>query len=823
MIKHSIWVMILGILVMMPDPCLAFGVTARVDKTAMTPEEVLFLQVTVEGGEAQVDAGAIADFTVVSSSTSSQRSFINGNWSHKVVYQYRLVPVKTGDLTIPALAVVRDGETRMTRPIRIQVKEAARSGDGEPPLFVTAQVSHENPVAGQQILYTLKLFVARPIAGASLSAPDFKGFTAREIEERHKYNTTRNSLTYSVTEVRYILTPLAPGRQVIDPAVITADVRVNSRSSDPFDSFFNNSLFSGGRTVPKRLTTGPVTVEVAPLPPYTGKEPFSGLVGEFDLAAGLDKTQLPVGESATLTLVIEGTGNIMDAAMPKMSLPQDRFKVYEDTPTEEITMGPRGYTGKKIFKRALVPVRPGTAEISGISLTYFDVTQKTYVTRTTPSLQITATPSAQPEAVVSATPARDPGTGSQEVQIVDKDILDIHQDVAVLTHNPRMGFALFACLVLLPAGLLGCVFVAVRGRKKEKPVSVQMAEKARKHIDAASKASVSDPAVLSHCHTALTAAVMAKADRTGESLTREETVSILTRAGTDPAVIDEVLTLMAEMDAARFSGSSAGPGQDLNRDLPDRVKKLVKTLAMVVLAVCLAWSLPEPGRAADKTTRFIDAVNKYQAGAFAAAAESFEAIAESGIRNGHLFYNIGNAWFKAGDTGRAILWYERAKRLIPRDPDLRFNLAYARTLVKDKQENRVSLEDVFFFWQGLIPLQRLQLAAIACTCLFALAAGIRMFRGGSFLSGIRNFLAGLAVLLTVAASLQYYRETTVSHAVIVKETVAVTSGTSPSATRLFDLHAGTKVRVEDKNRGYLKIMFTRDKVGWVKLGDAVPI
>jgi hypothetical protein len=826
MIKHSIWVMILGILVMilgilvmMPDPCLAFGVTARVDKTAMTLEEMLFFQVTVEGGEARVDVNAIKDFTVVSSSTSSQRSFINGNWSHKVVYQYQLVPVKTGDLTIPALAVVRDGETQMTQPIRIQVRDQTRSGDGEPPLFVTAQVSHENPVAGQQILYTLKLFVARPIAGASLSAPDFKGFTAREIEERHQYNTTRNNLTYAVTEVRYILTPLSPGRQVIDPAVITADVRVKSQSRDTFDSFFNTPLFSGGRTVPKRLTTCPVTVDVAPLPPYTGKEPFSGLVGEFDLATGLDKTQLPVGESITLTLVINGTGNIMDAAMPKLSLPQDRFKVYEDTPAEEITMGPRGYTGKKIFKRALVPVRPGTAEISGISLTYFDVTQKTYVTRTTPPLQITATPAAQAETVVSPTPAQDPGTGRQEVQIVDKDILDIHQDVAVLTHTPRMGFALFICLVLLPAGLLGCAFVAVRGRKKEKPISVQMAERAGKHLDAASKATMSDPAVLSHCHTALTAAVMAKADRTGESLTREETVSILTRAGTNPAVIDEVVKLMAEMDAARFSGSSAGPG----RDLPARVKKLVKALVMVVLAVCLAWSLPEPGRAEDKTARFIDAVNKYQADEFAAAARSFEAIAESGIRNGHLFYNIGNAWFKAGDTGRTILWYERAKRLIPRDPDLRFNLAYARTLVKDKQENRVSLEDVFFFWQGLIPLQRLQLAAIVCSCLFALIAGIRMFRPGFLLSGIRNFLAGLAVLLTVAASLQYYRETTVSQAVIVKETVAVTSGTSASATRLFDLHAGTKVRVQDKNRGYLKIMFTPDKVGWVKMGDAVPI
>ncbi|MCA1784850.1 MAG: BatD family protein, partial [Desulfobacteraceae bacterium] len=597
-----------------------------------------------------------------------------------------------------------------TRPIRIQVKEQTRSEDGEPPLFVTAEVSRENPVAGEQILYSLKLFVARPIAGASLSAPDFKGFTAREIEERHQYNTTRNGLTYAVTEVRYILTPLSPGRLVIDPAVITANVRVKSQSSDPFDSFFNNSLFSGGRTVPKRLTANSVTVDVAPLPPYTGKEPFSGLVGEFDIEAGLDKTQLPVGESATLTLVIHGTGNIMDAAMPELPLPADRFKIYEDTPAEEITVSPKGYTGKKIFKRALVPVRPGTADISGISLTYFDVKTHTYITRTTPSLQITATPSDQPETVVSATPTDDPGTGKQEVRIVEKDILDIHQDVAVLTHNPRMGFPLFVCLVLLPVGILGCTFLAVRGQKKEKPVSVKMMEKARKHLDAASGSfTMSDPAIVSHCHTALTAAVMAKANRTGESLTREETMSLLSRAGTDPAVIEDVVTLMAEMDAARFSGSTAGPGQDLPADLPDRVKKLVKTLAMVILAVCLAGALPEPGHAADTTPRFIDAVNKYQAGAFAAAAKSFEAIAESGIRNGHLFYNIGNAWFKAGETGHAILWYERANRLIPRDPDLRFNLAYARTLVKDKQETRVSLDDVLFFWQGLIPLQWLQL------------------------------------------------------------------------------------------------------------------
>lgn len=821
MMKHCIGVMMVGIMLVMPRTCPAFEVLARVDRTAITLEDLLAFQVEVDGGEGRVDVGAIKDFRVVSSGTSSQRSFVNGKMSHKVVYQYRLAPLKKGTLTIPALAVVRDGERQMTQPIRIQVTERPQTGNGagNRPLFVTAGVSDENPVVGQQILYALKLFVARPIAGASLAAPGFEGFTAREIEERHKYNTTRNGLTYSVTEVRYILTPLAAGRQVIQPAVITADVLVQSRSNDPFDSFFNNSIFSRGRTKPMRLAAESVAVEVAPLPPYSGDIPFSGLVGKFGLEASLDRTRLPAGESATLTVTIHGTGNIMDAGEPELALDPGQFKVYEDTPTEEISVTPQGYTGKKTFKRALVPVKPGIAKIPGIALTYFDVEKREYLTLRTPELEIDATPAEQPEVVVSTTPARETGVQKEEVRVVEKDILDIRQDVAVLTHNSRMGFPLFILLVLLPVGLLGCATLAARGRKREKPVSVRMAEKAQAHLREAEGCGAGDPAFASHCHAAVTAAVMAKAGRSGESLTGEETVSLLNRAGTAPAVIDEVVAVMEEMDAARFSGGKA----DAGRDLPGRIRKLMKTLAICLLAVCLFGAVPGTGRAGDPTPLFIDAVNQYQAGEFQASAKRFETIAQSGIRNGRLFYNTGNAWFKAGDLGRAILWYERAKRLIPRDPDLRFNLEHARTLVKDKTEEKVSLGDVLFFWQGLIPLKWLQIAAIACSCLFALAAGIRVFRSGTLFGGFGTFLAGLALVLTFAASLQYYSENTVSHAVIVRGTVAVKSGTSESATRLFDLHAGTKVQVRETNKGFLKIMFTPDKVGWVKQGDALPI
>jgi hypothetical protein len=69
---------------------------------------------------------------------------------------------------------------------------------------------------------------------------------------------------------------------------------------------------------------------------------------------------------------------------------------------------------------------------------------------------------------------------------------------------------------------------------------------------------------------------------------------------------------------------------------------------------------------------------------FADAARQYEYLAnEEGIRNGHLYYNIGNSWFLADDLGRAILNYRRAERFLPRDKDVQYNLNVALALRAD--------------------------------------------------------------------------------------------------------------------------------------------
>ncbi len=63
---------------------------------------------------------------------------------------------------------------------------------------------------------------------------------------------------------------------------------------------------------------------------------------------------------------------------------------------------------------------------------------------------------------------------------------------------------------------------------------------------------------------------------------------------------------------------------------------------------------------------------------YAEAARQYEyLVEEEGIRNGHLFYTLGNSWFMAGDTGRAILNYRRAEQYLPNNADVRHNLETA--------------------------------------------------------------------------------------------------------------------------------------------------
>nr|WP_319492810.1 BatD family protein [uncultured Desulfobacter sp.] len=827
----------------LPCTALAFTATAQVDQTRITPQDVVSLQVIVDGGEADVDTSAISGFQVNPAGTQSSRSYINGTWSHKVIYQYMLVPLKTGVLTIAPITCVRDGESVLTKEIKILVqKPSAQTSDDKGDFFAEATLSSSRIVPGQQAVYTIKLCAAKRIKGASFDTPSFKGLTAKQLTDWSKYTRTINGQAFMVNEAKYLVQADAPGQFTIDPAVFVAQVPMQrARQRDPFnsmfnDSFFRDSFFDTTPAKPVRVVSNPVDLTVTALPEYHGDQSFSGLVGNFSIASALDKTTVKTGESATLTVTIKGTGNIMDAALPALNLDMAKFKVYEDTPAQDVQVTEQGFTGHKVFKQALVASVPGKAVVPAIHLIFFDTDTNTYKTVTTAPLSLDVQPGG-PSTVVDVVPAVNTEDNAavvskvekSEVKMQNRDILDIKEEISSIHSQPSLSMAWFAFLVCLPAFGFGAASTALRFGAREKSLKAQYREKALEYLKKARKTSPEAPEFLPGLSSALTYAVLGLGGKGGQSLTREEARQILSRSGRDQETVDKVTRLMDTMDAARFGGKPMD--ENTAQKSLAQVASLIRTLMVVICAgVCLFMArgtglaaqahadtgIPKQVHAVqDNAGVFVDAVRAYKAGDYAAAAAQFEAIAATHVKNPDLFYNTGNAYLKAKDIGRAILWYERAKKLAPSDPDLKFNLAYAQSLLKDKREAGFSFADILYFWQGLVSLKWLQYTSVTLSFCFFIWATVQKIRGRQIFSAVGIFIFLIFAATTLAAGLEYNRINSDVKAVVLAEQADVRSGTMDNATLLFDLHAGTRVHVLEKKENYIKIRFAKDKVGWV--------
>lgn len=73
--------------------------------------------------------------------------------------------------------------------------------------------------------------------------------------------------------------------------------------------------------------------------------------------------------------------------------------------------------------------------------------------------------------------------------------------------------------------------------------------------------------------------------------------------------------------------------------------------------------------------------------------------------NGHLRFNLANAYALLGDTGRAALEYRRARRLLGADRDLRANFAQLGVPSSVEPSWAARLESGALFWRGLVPVR----------------------------------------------------------------------------------------------------------------------
>ncbi len=212
----------------------------------------------------------------------------------------------------------------------------------------------------------------------------------------------------------------------------------------------------------------------------------------------------------------------------------------------------------------------------------------------------------------------------------------------------------------------------------------------------------------------------------------------------------------------------------------------------------------------------------YSEGEYRQAADAYEQLLQEQGVAPELYYNLGNAYFKAGEVALSILNYERALRLNPRFDDARYNLQLAQERVIDN----IPPAQVFFVkrWiQSLVSRYTSDQWMYASWGLFllCLAGGLTFVFAKS--RGVRKaaFVLGIVFLLSSGISLvcsitrkndfQNHRD-----AVVMTGIVTVKSSPDRSGTDLFELHEGTKVAVKSTLGDWMEIVIGDGRQGWTE-------
>lgn len=329
-------------------------------------------------------------------------------------FTYVLRPKSVGKLTIENIRIKVDGQPLTAPSLSVTV---SGGGAGTPPpkgyggagsglrgaakknrgtmLFLRTEVDKTKAYKGQQVVVNYYLYSRTPNFNATADRyPTLSGFLKEELDvpvltgRLNAQNVVLDGTAYRrVLIASFAAYPLKEGKLIIDPMEVKATyITERSGSVDAFDmddeDLFQR-FFQAGSPRTETLRSESITVEVSSLPPVPKDLNYTGAVGDFEVIAAVDRTDLKAHEALTLSLKIEGSGNISNIETPKIGLP-DGFELYE---TKTQTRGKAGI-GEKVFEYLIIPRRPGDYTLPRIELGFFDPKSGQFVRKSTDPISI---------------------------------------------------------------------------------------------------------------------------------------------------------------------------------------------------------------------------------------------------------------------------------------------------------------------------------------------------------------------------------------------------------------------------------------------------
>ena len=233
----------------------------------------------------------------------------------------------------------------------------------------------------------------------------------------------------------------------------------------------------------------------------------------------------------------------------------------------------------------------------------------------------------------------------------------------------------------------------------------------------------------------------------------------------------------------------------------------------LLFALLAVLSLNMSALAADDFTGAFDAANKfYEQGKYSDAASAYEKLIQSGSVSPALYFNLGNAHFKASHIGQAIAAYRHAEQLAPRDPDVRANLQFARNQI----QGPTLAPGRWQRWLGTVNINEWTLLTVLAVWLCLLALATMQFRP-AWKASLRGFalMSGLtAVLLGICLALDWSGNASPT-VIVTTHDAALRSGPLEEAKTVFTAHDGAELAVLDAKDDWLQVSAGQHS-GWLK-------
>ena len=233
----------------------------------------------------------------------------------------------------------------------------------------------------------------------------------------------------------------------------------------------------------------------------------------------------------------------------------------------------------------------------------------------------------------------------------------------------------------------------------------------------------------------------------------------------------------------------------------------------IILVLAIFGAVASMGFA-PSAAQFAKANQEYAAGDFKAAIADYEELVRSGQDSPNLFYNLGNAYFRQKDFGRAILNYERALALEPRHPEAQANLRIARDEAR-------ALELVPDRWERWLVFANSNQYAIAA----AVAFWIGIFAIASFIFNRRRSALALSILslltfaLAAVAVFQLDRGKN-GLAVVITDNSEARLATADTASSVLTLPAGSEIQILSRRGDWIYTGLPNNLRGWMPANSA---